>query len=73
MAESVQIHLPHGVNVGGLLVSDFSQCSTVRLKPPFDDAQGGPEALEGPNTTYVNFRCVFCVSVARDRVCRSRR
>src|SRR5262249_27373094 len=24
----------------------------VRLKPPFDVAQGGPEALEGPDATY---------------------
>jgi hypothetical protein len=24
----------------------------VRLKPPFDGAQGGPEVPEGPDTTY---------------------
>ena len=23
----------------------------VRLKPPFDEAQGGPEFIEGPDTT----------------------
>jgi 23S rRNA (cytidine1920-2'-O)/16S rRNA (cytidine1409-2'-O)-methyltransferase len=29
----------------------FLHLTTVRLKPPFDGAQGGPEALEGPDTT----------------------
>jgi D-alanyl-D-alanine carboxypeptidase/D-alanyl-D-alanine-endopeptidase (penicillin-binding protein 4) len=28
--------------------------TTVRLKPPFGVAQGGPEALEGPDTTATN-------------------
>ena len=30
---------------------DAPEARTVRLKPPFDGAQGGPEALEGPDTT----------------------
>jgi isoleucyl-tRNA synthetase len=29
----------------------FIDLDGVRLKPPFDAAQGGPEALEGPDTT----------------------
>ena len=36
-----------------LIIGDVALCldhTTVRLKPPFDVAQGGPEALEGPDT-----------------------
>jgi hypothetical protein len=47
----------------------LSRAIQVRLKPPFDVAQSGPEALEGPDTTYErrNMRTIqwlFVVSVA---------
>ena len=32
----------------------------VRLKPPFDRAQGGPEPVEGPGTTGVGNACAAC-------------
>jgi alanyl-tRNA synthetase len=31
---------------------------TVRLKPPFDAAQGGPEAVEGPDPTEMSCRLI---------------
>ena len=31
------------------LKPDTTDVRSVRLQPPFDEAQGGPEALEGPD------------------------
>jgi hypothetical protein len=34
----------------------MSATCEVRLKPPFDEAQGGPEFIEGPDATDVKVR-----------------
>lgn len=58
-AQSPDLNAMLGHGDAALIIGDKAlvwEPETVRLKPPFDLAQGGPELAEGPDTTYDSVR-----------------
>ena len=52
MAHVLAVVLALGVSWASVERESAFKTAMVRLKPPFDDAQGGPELVEGPDATY---------------------